>query len=288
MSACKVSDDYLDHGFVALVEVMGSDNAIEDAARVSYGAGTRKTSETRGLIRYLMKHRHTSPFEMGVLRFHLKMPIFVMRQHVRHRTASLNEYSLRYSEALDECYVPAEESLAKQSGTNKQGREGAYCGDDAQDIRTHISLQNESAVRTYRLLRNEEEYGLSRELARSVLPVSNYTECFWQINLHNFMHYLKLRLDSHAQKEIRDMAGLMYKQAREYFPLSFEAFDDYVLHAKTFSRMELKALKLAMEAPLLGECGDAAASVLDPLGNDSMGMSEREWTEFLGWINDGD
>jgi len=241
----EVNDDpryatYLDHGFVGLVEVMGSDESIDESARMSYGKGTRTISDRRNLIRYLVRHQHTSPIEMGELRFHLKLPIFVMRQLVRHRTASLNEYSGRYSEMTDEMYVPDIDRIQKQSATNKQGSGDSIDPDLARSIQMLIDVTQED---TYQAYENLLATGFTRELARIVLPVSNYTELYWKIDLKNFFHFSKLRLDPHAQKEIRDLAQLMYDAAKPFFPIACEAFEDYWLNARSYSVFDRTIVK---------------------------------------------
>ena len=227
------------HGFVGLVETMGSDESVEEAARVSYGGGTRKVSDTRNLIRYLVRHHHTSPLEMCEVKFHIKLPIFVMRQLVRHRTASLNEYSGRYSEMVDEFYIPEEDYIQKQDTTNKQGSSGDFSSQEARIIAGTIEDGNAQAYDRYmKLLDPVGQDGLSRETSRIILPVSNYTECYWKIDLKNFMGFLKLRCDNHAQKEIQDFANAMRKLAEPHFPILFEAWNDYIWKAQTFSIME--------------------------------------------------
>lgn len=258
-----------EHGFVRLLEVMGSDEAIEDAARISYGHGTRKTSETRSLIRYLVRHRHTTPLEQGVLRFHIKLPIFVMRQHIRHRTASVNEYSARYSEMSDEFYTPADSHIAPQSKSNKQGREGDFDPGEKEFFSELIRMSNKHSFQNYQSLL---KHGLSREIARTVLPVSNYTECIWQINLHNLMHYLTLRTDSHAQREIQDFANAILYVSRPSFPRCFEAWDDYHREARTLSRMEIQLLR-DLKDPRKAGTGN----------KEDYDMSQREWQEFWDW-----
>lgn len=269
------------HGFVRLIEVMGSDKAIEDAARMSYGGGTRKVSDTRNLIRYLLRNKHTSPFEMGVVRFHIRLPIFVMRQHIRHRTASVNEYSMRYSEAPDFYYEPEDVYLAPQSTSNKQGRQGAYTSDECSAIREVINSVCENAYSAYRKLR--DEFNLSRELARLTIPVAGYTECVWQINLHNLFHYLKLRADKHAQQEIQDLANAMIDLVRPHFPISFEAWDDYIFHAKTLSRMEQDLLYRLVIGGIIPEWGNIDRDAV--YKRESGTMSRREWDEFCAWID---
>ena len=268
------------HGFVRLVDIMGSDGDIADAARVSYGKGTRAVSDNRNLIRYLVRHKHTSPLEMASVKFHLKLPIFVMRQLVRHRTAKLNEYSGRYSVMSDDCYVPEPEYIQPQSLSNKQGRDGILSDGwkgKYRDIITAIQVKTEIAYKL--LLANEsvEHGGLSRELARTVLPVSNYTECYWKIDLHNFFHFCKLRMDSHAQKEIQDYAVPMFEMVKPHFPLATEAFEDYSLNSVTLSRMEKNILNHVLTS--FPDAKSFLTSLRD--GQDiDFGMGKREWTEL--------
>ena len=235
------------HGFVRLIDVMGDDSSIADAARVSYGTGTRSVSDNRNLIRYLVRHKHTSPLEMVEVKFHLKLPIFVMRQLVRHRTASLNEYSGRYSIMSDDCYVPELDYIQPQSKTNNQGRSDDGLSDrwKARYQETINDIRYKCLVAYNFLIGNEsvEHGGLTRELARTVLPVSNYTECYWKIDLHNFFHYAKLRGDSHAQWEIQELAKIMYRLVNMVFPIACEAFEDFIENSVTISRMEKDLLK---------------------------------------------
>lgn len=241
---------YLDHGFVELLSVYGSDKEIEDAARISYSGGdpNRKVSETRALLRYLMNHDHTSPFEMGEVKFHLRIPIFVMRQLVRHRTASLNEYSGRYSEMTEDCYVPAVDRIQKQSTSNKQGSGEPFDEESQRYIRETVEDAQKISTSYYNTLIGS---GFAKELARCVLPVSNYTELYWKCDLNNFFRFLRLRLDHHAQSEIRSLASLMYDAAKPHFPICFEAFDDYVLHAKRFSFHEMNLIRSCLDGDLL-------------------------------------
>ena len=225
-------------GFVKLLDVMGNDEEVENAARISYGQGTRKVSQTRNLIRYLMRHKHSSPFEMCEVKFHLKLPIFVMRQLVRHRTANLNEYSGRYSVMSNEYYLPEADYLQKQSSTNNQGRGEVH----PHTGKLHFEFNRiyDNAHIAYENLLEED---IARELARTVLPVANYTECIWKIDLHNFFHFVKLRSDSHAQREIRDYADAMYELIKPNFPICCEAFEDYGQDAVTFSKQEMEIIK---------------------------------------------
>ena len=196
----------LDKGFVRLVDSMGGDDAIVQSARVSYGKGTSKVSQDRGLIRYLMRHRHTTPFEMVEFKFHCKMPIFVARQWVRHRTANINEYSLRYSEARDEFYYPDPDNIEFQSALNKQGRMGEVDSELKQKVQRYFK---EISERSFEIYSELNEAGVARELARAVLPVNLYTEWYWKNDLHNLLHFIGLRSDGHAQYEIRVFSDAM-------------------------------------------------------------------------------
>jgi len=279
---------YLDHGFVGLIDTMGSDEAIVQAARVSYGSGTKGTRDDRALIRYLVKHRHTSPLEMCEVKFHLKMPIFVMRQHVRHRTANLNEYSGRYSVMSDEFYVPDKENLKPQSSINKQGREGklipieeSMCHNTIKRIgRTNYndykSLLGENPEDNYNI---EERQGLSRELARVVLPLNNYTELYWKIDLNNFFHYVKLRADYHAQWEIQELARAMYDLIKDKFPLSCEAYEDFIESAHTSSRMEVNLLKRIIDKKKWNDLLEDLRS--EEIIAEKYGISKRDLKEFI-------
>ena len=279
-----------EHGFVRLVDIMGSDGDIADAARVSYGKGTRAVSDNRNLIRYLVRHKHTSPLEMASVKFHLKLPIFVMRQLVRHRTAKLNEYSGRYSVMSDDCYVPEPEYIQPQSMSNKQGRGGELSDGWKQKYKTIISdITNKTKIAYELLLGNKtiEHGGLTRELARTVFPVSNYTECYWKIDLHNFFHFCKLRMDSHAQQEIQDYAVPMFEMVKPHFPIATEAFEDYILDSITLSRLEKNVLEYVfnhfpLQQHSSGFC-DSISSYIDRIKqaeDTDFGMSKREWTEL--------
>lgn len=236
-----------EHGFVALVDAMprlipdgqSADSAIVQAARVSYGEGTKKIHEDRGLLRYLLRHRHTTPFEMVEFKFHVAMPMFVARQWIRHRTASVNEYSARYSIVPDRFWRPTVESVRTQSRTNRQG------GEEPIDVATaerflELLDRAEANYRDYLAL---TEQGVARELARAALPVSVYTEWYWKCDLHNLLHFLALRLDPHAQREIRDYAEAMYALIKPIVPLTCEAFEDYRLGAVSLTRLEVEALR---------------------------------------------
>lgn len=231
----------LDYGFVGLVDSMGDDSAIVQAARVSYGAGTKQVQDDRNLIRYLMRHEHTTPFEMCEVKFHIKLPIFVMRQLVRHRTASINEYSARYSVLTDEFYIPELEQLQKQSTTNKQGREESNWDVEAKEkLQQRFRLFFDMNYSDYEQLLEE---GMARELARSVLPVSGYTELYWKANLKNFLHMARLRMDGHAQWEIQEYARAMYDLVKPLFPEACQAFEDYAVNSVKFSKREFELLK---------------------------------------------
>lgn len=222
----------LDHGFLRVVDYMGSDDAIVQAARVSYGRGTKRIREDRGLIRYLMRNRHTSPFEMCEIKFHVRLPVFVARQWIRHRTASVNEQSARYSILENEFYVPSPDSVNEQSTTNRQGRGGRLDVISAQSVADIIAGHSAQTYELYeRLLGNraegEDSPSIARELARIVLPVNVYTQWYWKIDLHNLLHFLRLRTDPHAQLEIRVYAEAMLDVVRKWVPLAAEAFDDF-------------------------------------------------------------
>ena len=239
----QISEDAikcLDKGFVRLVDSMGGDDAIVQAARVSYGKGTNKVSQDRGLIRYLMRHRHTTPFEMVEFKFHSKMPIFVARQWVRHRTANINEYSLRYSEARDEFYYPDPEHIQFQSVLNKQGRRGEVPAELKQKVQDYFKEISEKSFAMYSEL---NEAGVSRELARAVLPVNLYTEWYWKNDLHNLLHFIGLRSDSHAQYEIRVFSDAMAESVKVVAPFAWEAYQDYVVKGMRFSRVEQSLLE---------------------------------------------
>lgn len=257
----------LDKGFVRLIDVMGNDAAIVQAARVSYGEGTKTINEDRGLIRYLLKHRHTSPLEMVEFKFHCKMPIFCARQWVRTRTASLNEVSGRYSVLPDEFYVPEPENIHKQSKDNKQGRGEPLDADHAFLVAAGMKTMAEDVFDHYHLMLKDE---VAREVARINLPVSTYTEWYWKIDLHNLLHFLKLRLDKHAQWEMRQYAQALYELIKPIVPLACEAFEDYVLNAETFSAQELKIL--------IELCGNCIMNY-ESMGL-SAGLSKREIKEF--------
>ncbi len=260
----------LDHGFVRVVDYMGDDSAIVQAARVSYGKGTKKVSEDRGLINYLMRHWHTTPFEMCEIKFHIKVPIFIARQWIRHRTANVNEYSARYSILDREFYMPAPEHLAAQSTINNQGRGEVLEGEYAQKVLDLLKRDSMQAYDTYEYLLNEkgdeDRPGLARELARMNLPVNYYTQWYWKIDLHNLMHFLRLRADAHAQYEIQAYADVMIDVLKRWVPAAYDAFVDYRLGAATFSSKMLTVLRRRLNGEVVTK--------------ENSGLTAREWGEM--------
>lgn len=271
----------LDHGFVRVVDYMGDDNAIVQAARVSYGKGTKQVSEDQGLINYLMRHRHSTPFEMCEIKFHIKLPIFIARQWIRHRTANVNEYSARYSILDKEFYIPEPQNLASQSTINNQGRGAVIEGQRAQHI---LNLLREDSLKSYdhyqdflnecdnenldpETVAQNKEDGLARELARMALPVNYYTQWYWKIDLHNLMHFLSLRADSHAQYEIRVYADAMIEILQKWVPLTSKAFMDYRKNGVALSGKGIEVVRRMLQ-------GDK------PTREDS-NMNPREWRELM-------
>ena len=254
----------LDHGFVRMVDYMGNDEAIVQAARVSYGTGTKKGSSNEGLIRYLMRHYHATPFEMCEAKFHVKLPVFVARQWIRHRTANVNEYSARYSILDREFYIPVPENIQPQSSDNKQGRDGAF--DEATSLSMRECLLDHSES-SYNLYENLCADDLARETSRIVLPTNIYTQWYWKIDLHNLFHFLRLRADSHAQYEIRAYADTIFDMVRHWVPLAAKAFEDYRMNAKTFSAQEMELIRDLLENP------ENSRTDTD--------LSSREYKEFL-------
>jgi thymidylate synthase (FAD) len=252
----------LDHGFVRLIDYMGNDAAIVQAARVSYGEGTKKVRQDRGLIRYLLRNAHTSPFEMCELKLHCKMPIFVARQWVRHRTASLNEISARYSVLDNEFYLPAPEDIAVQAKNNRQGRGDTLTPEQSAMVLEMLKRDATNAYTTYETLLGEE-FGLARELARMNLPVNLYTQWYWKIDLHNLLRFLRLRMDAHAQYEIRVFADAIAALVADWVPLTWEAFSDFRVGGRFLSRHEVAVLR------------DAIAG--RPVSQETSGLSAREW-----------
>jgi thymidylate synthase (FAD) len=269
----------LDHGFIRVVDYMGDDAAVVQSARVSYGRGTRAVTEDRGLIRYLMRHRHSTPFEMCEIKYHVKLPIFVARQWIRHRTANVNEYSARYSILDREFYMTAPGQLAAQSSSNRQGRGSVLQGEEAAEV---LRLLRQDAMTTYdhyAWMLNEDEaggapdparQGLARELARMNLTLNTYTQWYWKTDLHNLLHFLSLRADAHAQYEIRVYAEAMMQTVEAWVPASAEAFRDYRLGAVTFSAGMLAIVRRM----LAGEAVTQAGS----------GLSPREWRELMATL----
>lgn len=256
----------LDHGFVSLVDYMGGDEDIERAARVSYGAGTRKQSDTRGLLRYLRRHKHTTPTEMVELKFHCAMPIFIARQWIRHRTANVNEASGRYSLMPMLFYTPENAQLKHQSTSNKQGRAGApVTPEDYKRYAQKWAASRQATVEHYQSMTQED---VARELARIDLPLSTYTQWYWKIDLHNLLHFLTLRVDSHAQWEIQEFGRVMAGMVKRVSPLTYEAWLDYDVCGARFSRSELATL----DAMLKGSSFEAASA-----GSD---LSKRELSEL--------
>ena len=267
----------LDHGFIAVKDYMGDDSSVLNMARMSYGRGTKGVSDDRALLRYLMRHLHTSPFEGCVIKLHVKLPIFVMRQWVRHRTASLNEYSARYSVLPDEFYLPETQHLAVQSTDNKQGRGENLTPEQAQEVQDVLAHDARHAFASYHNLLNQDEdgvaidqdgVGLARELARIGLPLSTYTQMYWQTNLHNLLHFLRLRADHHSQWEIRVYAEKILDILADWVPLTAEAFHDYQFGGARLSRMDLNLLRDILAGK---------ASIQDA---DRYGLSKREAKEL--------
>jgi len=267
----------LDHGFVSMVDYMGTDTCIERAARVSYGYGTRRRSETRGLLRYLRRHHHTTPSEMVELKFHCCMPIFVARQWIRHRTASVNEYSGRYSLMPMLFYTPAGEQLQTQSRTNNQGRSGDTVSSGVyESVIERWRRNRQVSAETYEWITSQD---VARELARIDLPLSTYTQWYWKIDLHNLLHFLTLRVDAHAQWEMRQFARTIAGMLKRVAPLSFEAWLDYDVGGVALSRMELDALGRLIEVREDRLCGRNLE--VDEKAMRSVGLSAREISELL-------
>ena len=264
----------LDHGFVRVIDYMGDDAAVVQAARVSYGRGTRKVQEDRGLINYLMRHWHTTPFEMAEIKLHVKLPIFVARQWIRHRMASVNEYSARYSVLDREFYLPEPDQLKAQATTNRQGRGDALSGEEAARVLDLLREDGERTYANYAWMLNEDpdgarvepdRDGLARELARINLTLATYTQWYWKTDLHNLMGFLRLRADAHAQYEIRVYAEALVDVMARWVPLTHEAFIEHRLGAVTLSRSALALVRRM----LAGERVEAASS----------GLGAREWRE---------
>ena len=264
-----VAHPVLDHGLLRVIDYMGDDSAIVQAARVSYGRGTKAVSNDEGLIRYLMRHWHSTPFEMCEVKFHVKLPVFVARQWIRHRTANVNEYSARYSILDREFYIPAPEQLAAQSTVNNQGRGAVLSGEEAQRV---LDILREDAMRSYDhyegMLSQEGQQGLARELARMNLPANIYTQWYWKTDLHNLFHFLRLRADAHAQYEIRVYAEAMCRIVADWVPLAYAAFEDYRLGGVSLSGKAVEVLKRRLAGEVVTQ--------------ETSGMSKGEWREFEG------
>ncbi|WP_374642491.1 FAD-dependent thymidylate synthase [Tabrizicola sp.] len=258
----------LDHGFIRVIDYMGDDSAIVQAARVSYGAGTKHVQNDEGLIRYLMRHWHSTPFEMCEVKLHVKLPVFVARQWIRHRTANVNEYSARYSILDREFYIPAPEQLAAQSTVNNQGRGEVLTGAEAARV---LELLKSDANRAYdhyeAMLSQDGQQGLARELARMNLPANIYTQWYWKVDLHNLMHFLRLRADPHAQYEIRVYAEAIAACVKDWVPLAYAAFEDYRMGGVTLSSRAISVLKRRLAGEMVSQ-------------QDS-GMSKGEWRELM-------
>jgi len=262
----------LDHGFVRVIDYMGDDAAIVQAARVSYGAGTKAARDDAGLIRYLMRHWHSTPFEMCEIKLHVKLPVFVARQWIRHRTANVNEYSARYSILDREFYIPAPEHLAAQSSVNNQGRGAKLEGEEAARV---LEILKSDAARAYdhyrEMLGQEGQQGLARELARMNLPANIYTQWYWKTDLHNLFHFLRLRADAHAQYEIRAYAETICRLAAAWVPHAHAAFEDYRMGGVTLSARALDCVRRMLRG--------------EEVTQESSGMSKGEWREFRETIN---
>lgn len=275
-----VEHKVLDHGFIRVIDYMGDDAAVVQAARVSYGQGTKQVREDRALIHYLMRHRHTTPFEMCEIKFHIKLPIFVARQWIRHRTASVNEYSGRYSILDNEFYVPEPKHLAAQSKSNRQGRGDVLEGEEAAAVLHLLRCESLRAYDDYLMLLNDpldgpnpHRQGLARELARMRLSLNFYTQWYWKIDLHNLLHFLSLRADDHAQYEIRAYAEVMLNIVKLWCPQVYEAFRKYRMDSVTVSASVLKIIQLLVH--------------YSPVSDDMLeqeikahGISKREWEEI--------
>jgi thymidylate synthase (FAD) len=276
----------LDLGNVALLSTYGSDVSICEAARVSYGKGTVSKREPKDLLRYLMRHRHTSPFEQAEVTFFLRVPIFVARQLIRHRTANVNEYSARYSELSDDYYIPALSHISTQSTTNRQGSSEPLDDDAATEksksAQMDILQSQQNGVDTYHRLLTT--HGVSRETARIATSVGTYTEMYWKCDLHNFLHFLNLRMDEHAQQEIRDLATAMYQCVKPYFPIIMDAWNDYVWESYTLSAAECRML-----GDILKRCNRPGhvpgGTVREFWPNNTYDMSDREHATFRSFLD---
>jgi thymidylate synthase (FAD) len=261
--------EVLDHGFIRVIDYMGDDAAIVQAARVSYGAGTKHVSNDEGLIRYLMRHWHSTPFEMCEIKLHVKLPVFVARQWIRHRTANVNEYSARYSILDREFYIPAPEHLAAQSTVNNQGRGEVLTGEEAARV---LEMLKSDAGRAYdhyqEMLSQDGQQGLARELARMNLPANIYTQWYWKVDLHNLFHFLRLRADAHAQYEIRVYADAICRVVADWVPIAYGAFQDYRMGGVTLSSKAVDCVRRMLKGEVVTQ--------------ETSGMSKGEWREFEG------
>ena len=267
--------EVLDHGFVRVIDYMGDDSSVVQSARVSYGKGTKKISNDKGLIKYLMRHRHSTPFEMCEIKFHIKLPIFIARQWIRHRTANVNEYSARYSILDKEFYIPSAENLAAQSQINNQGRGDALTDDEASNVIQILKNDAEQTYANYEMLLNENssggvldegKSGIARELARMNLTLNTYTQWYWKIDLNNLLHFLALRADEHAQYEIRVYADVMLDLVKKWVPLTYEAFEDYRMGGTELSAKEIKLMRKLLKG--------------EKVSFEEEGLSKREWSEL--------
>ena len=269
----------LDKGFIRVVDYMGNDSSIVQAARVSYGKGTKKKSQDEGLIRYLLRHRHTTPFEMCEIKLHVKLPIFIARQWIRHRTANVNEYSARYSILEDEFYIPKISNLAEQSSLNKQGRGQEVDNTTAKKIINILLEDSKNCYNNYTWMLNEEGAGnfdksrpsLSRELARINLTLNTYTEWYWKVDLHNFMHFVSLRVDKHSQYEIRAYADILLNILKSWVPITYKAFNSYRLNSAELSEESLEIVKKLVKGKKVKQS--------------ETNLSKREWDELMSLIN---
>jgi thymidylate synthase (FAD) len=276
-SLIGVKHPVLEHGYVVLVDYMGDDNAIVQAARVSYGPGTKTARDDRGLIRYLMRNRHTTPFEMVEFKFLVRLPMYVARQMIRHRTASVNEVSARYSILPDEYELPRQESVRAQATRNRQGRSDEMLPPETvEEFRTGVKHLSDEA---YGFYQRSLTHGVAREIARIVLPVGVYTEWYWKMDLHNLFHFLELRLDEHAQEEMRQYANAIAGIVKQVVPVAYEAFEDYILESETFSRTELTALSAVLKGNSKEDaCREAG---LPLVREDGTPIRSGEGVEFL-------
>ncbi|MGX9350775.1 FAD-dependent thymidylate synthase [Shimia sp. W99] len=262
----------LDHGFVRVIDYMGDDAAICQAARVSYGKGTKSVQNDEGLIRYLMRHWHSTPFEMCEIKLHVKLPVFVARQWIRHRTANVNEYSARYSILDREFYIPAPEHINAQSVVNNQGRGDVLQGDEAKRVLEILKADSARCYDNYEaMISDDGQAGLARELARMNLPANIYTQWYWKVDLHNLLHFLRLRADAHAQYEIRVYADAICNVVADWVPAAYRAFEDYRMGAVTMSSQMMECLRRMLK----GETVEQKNS----------GLSAREWREFQDMLS---